>query len=699
MIRAAGILILDTTGKALFLKRGPGGDYPGAWCLPGGCLEDGEDAIDAAIRETNEESGFGANKSKLTLWTRSVSSRAPMPTVAPPVNVEATGGTITEQLQANMAAAISPPAPVIVTDNEVDFSTFVLTNTKQFVPVLGPIEAPEHVGYAWAPLDQPPQPLHPGVQIAIDRFSLDELGVAQAMASGRLTSPQRYENLWLFEMRITGTGVSYRLGLKEFVNRDESHYLNDHFLARCNGLPVILEHPKGILLNSKEFSKRVVGSIMLPYIKGTEVWGIAKIFDDETAALMQEHQLSTSPAVNWRNPDANNKVELEDGNKLLFEGKPSLLDHLAICPLGVWDKGGKPTGVTSIEASRGDSVMKVTLKRIEGETDEGYAARVAEAQSQIDQARGDAAILQTGKDNDNKVLADVLGGIKAMTAAVESVTGDIKSLKSRMDAAEDEKKGDKKADARKRADAFKFGARGDAEDDDKFKGRMDAEEETLRGDMEEAGEDKDKAKADAKARRDAFEKECAKGDADDDDGDDAKGDKGKRGDARGDAADTVIAELRARVETLQASIPKQPSDEEYGKFATVQARADAIMMGFGASASRPLQGETLDAYRRRLLNPIQLHHPDWAKANLMVAAADSAMLDLAEKQIYEAAAVVSRSPANVPVGTLREIPGRTRAGHVMSEFAGESKVWMSRFMPTGRAVQKINLNKGGQART
>lgn len=41
----------------LFLKRSGTGDRPGEWCLPGGTLEDGEEAADAATREAREEIG------------------------------------------------------------------------------------------------------------------------------------------------------------------------------------------------------------------------------------------------------------------------------------------------------------------------------------------------------------------------------------------------------------------------------------------------------------------------------------------------------------------------------------------------------------------------------------------------------------------------------------------------------------------
>ena len=56
-IRAAGVLILSKQGKVLFLKRGPGSDYPGCWAFPGGRQEGDESALQAAVRETREEAG------------------------------------------------------------------------------------------------------------------------------------------------------------------------------------------------------------------------------------------------------------------------------------------------------------------------------------------------------------------------------------------------------------------------------------------------------------------------------------------------------------------------------------------------------------------------------------------------------------------------------------------------------------------
>ncbi|MHB8372258.1 MAG: DUF2213 domain-containing protein [Thermoplasmataceae archaeon] len=200
-----------------------------------------------------------------------------------------------------------------------------------------------------------------------------ELDAARSMADGQLPSPQRYGNVWLFDVRITGTDTSYREALNEYVYRPPEHYLNDEFLARCNGLPVIVEHPKGAL-DAEEFRNRIIGTIFVPYIKGDEVWGIAKIFDEAGAELMLTTHGSTSPAVVFQRSDGNKTIEMEDGKHLLIEGIPSLLDHLAICKEGVWDKGHGPSGV-----NRGDQAMPETdgevIKKGIEETTEGKADR------------------------------------------------------------------------------------------------------------------------------------------------------------------------------------------------------------------------------------------------------------------------------------------------------------------------------------
>lgn len=389
-VRAAGILFQAADGRVLFLKRGDGGDFPGSWCIPGGHHEEGETILETAKREAREELGSLPEGEPVKL-SRFVAERE---------------------------------------GKRVDFTTFAVRVDETFEPKLNG----EHTGWAWALPSAPPEPLHPGCVCVMAKLGANELGIARLMAFDGLESPQRYGKMHLFDMRITGTGAAYRLNDDEFVWRDPSLCCNDEFLARCNGLPVVFEHPDKAILDSKEFSDRIVGTIMLPYIKGEEVWGIARIYDDETAEMLSNVQLSTSPGVVLTAADLDNKIELDSGKMLLVEGKPSLIDHLAICEQGVWDKAMAPKGVRLDSAKQG--------------------AGMAEEAEREEDKKADAA----KKDADDmpakiQAIADAVGKLSARMDAMDASKKDAAEEDEKKADAEDEKSEEKKADkAKKDAD-------------------------------------------------------------------------------------------------------------------------------------------------------------------------------------------------------------------------------------------------------
>lgn len=328
---ASGILFQSKRGRILFLRRGNGGDYAGYWCFPGGKQEDGETLADCAIRETLEETGHEVEVLGAP-FTRSVSQRAPLP--LNPQDPEGTGAE---------------------TPDEVDFTTYRVIGSDEFTPDLSD---GEHTAYSWATADGPPEPLHPGAAIAIARLGANELVVARMVADGRLVSPTKFENVTLYAMRVSGTGVSYRKGIDEFVWRDPKVWITQEMADRCAGVPVVFEHPERNTLNSEEFADRVVGAVMFGYVKpigdaatvpNPELWCVARIYDDEIIKLLDEEKMSTSPAVVFREPGSTSIIKLEDGTPVLIEGVPNLLDHLAICEKGVWDKGGSSDGVAQVD--------------------------------------------------------------------------------------------------------------------------------------------------------------------------------------------------------------------------------------------------------------------------------------------------------------------------------------------------------------
>lgn len=120
---AAGILYRSGDSVLLLLRSANAGDFPLHWGFPGGGIEEGETAEQAALRESQEEIGQ------------------------------------------------APTDPLCVIDYDDGFTTFGLNVAEPFAPVLNP----EHLGYVWAPLAALPQPLHPGVAATLAR--LPALGV------------------------------------------------------------------------------------------------------------------------------------------------------------------------------------------------------------------------------------------------------------------------------------------------------------------------------------------------------------------------------------------------------------------------------------------------------------------------------------------------------------------------------------------
>jgi len=638
MTKAAGILFVTADGKALFLKRGPSApDCAGCWDFPGGGREGDETAEQTALREAIEEVG------KIPAGTRVFHTRTRSP------RPETVGvGVGAAPLLPVQAAAPPSPVPSPAMSPDVDFTTFVQRVPEEFVPDIND----EHEGWAWAPISSPPEPLHPGCRIALERLSMDELGVARAIADGRLISPQRYENMTMFAIRITGTDVAYRNAIDEFVYRNPDNYLTDEFLARCNGLPVVWLrrsgdeegfHPKGSLLNSEEFGERVVGSIMLPYIAGNEVWGVAKIFDDAAAAEMEAKQLSTSPAVFFRNLSDNAKLKLEDGSTLLIEGKPSLLDHVCICEQGVWDKGRDPTGVRS--EARGDSAMTPEEKakadaeaKMKADAEAEEAKKKADAEKE-EKEKADAA-KKADEEKDKNPFADAM---KSMADSVAKIGDAVVKIGARVDSMED--------DAKKKADA-------------------EAEEKRKAGDPEQLKADKSRKDAEEKAAKEKADAEEA---------------EKKKADA------AALKTVSDRIDEVKGMLPKQMTDKDFHAVADSQARADSVFSLFGERAPIPLQGETASLYDRRVARQLVKHSPTWSKIDITSAAfADDAAFAIVRDQVFADAQKAAMSPSALPNGGLRMI-SKPSGGHIINEFHGDPDSWMGPMAgATRRFVTRIN---------
>lgn len=537
-VSAAGSLII-ADGNVLFLRRGNGGDHPGEFAFPGGHIEPGETPEDAARRETFEEAGYEPHK-------------------------------LIEIGKSD--------------DGAVEFTTYY-HECRPFEVAI----SDESTEYLWSPIGSWPEPLHPGCRFVLEsdafksirKAHMTETDLARAMVAGEYSSPQFFRNMWLFDIRITGTATSYRSKDEEYVYRPPENYLSDEFLARCNGLPVIVDHPKKATLDSQEFKKRIVGTVMLPYIKGDEVWAIARIYDEATATLMSQEQLSTSPSVVFRNPDVENTTAtLDGGQTLLIEGKPCLLDHIAICEVGVWDKGGPPSGVSTINVQESDMNEDVKAKA-DAEAKEELEAR----------AKADAEAKAKADAEEEKAKADSEKWDKLMSA-VDLLSKRVDSMceAKKADAmpADEMPVGDKKADSADEKDA------------------------------------KEKEAEAAKLKAEAREEEA-------------------KADAEKSALLARVSQLENLLVQTASLTPKPLTDADHAAFADAQAKADSVYSAFGKQAPRALNGEDVLAYKKRLAAPMKSHSSAWKNADLGKLEAD--VFAIAEEAIYADAAMAANSPA------------------------------------------------------
>lgn len=593
MIAAAGILYMARDGRVLLVQRSAEGDHAGEWGTPGGKIEPGETPAQAAIREAQEEVGadpaLAGDPDKLRQWTRR----------------QADG---------------------------VDWTAFLVPVDEPFEPTLNG----EHTDARWTHPSDAPEPLHPGAAVTLARIDMDELGVAQAVRDGDLTSPQRYENIALVALRITGTGMAYRQGLDEYVWRDPEIYLNDRFLARCQGLPVIVEHPKTNVLDSQEFADRVVGTIMLPYVKQNEVWGIARIYDASTIRMIERNRLSTSPAVVFRSTSANTTERMEDGSTLLIEGKPSLLDHLALCEQGVWDKGGEPAGVATTATNGEPPVSDIDAK----------PTPPIDPNAKADQHDQDVG----GK------LDQLLARLDGMASRLDAIEG-----------AGNPGGGTDPDPAPPVADAAAGSDGGEEFPPEIASMPRETAADRVRYDSACAGW---KAGMKAKADSAAKEAEAAK----------AKDELLAR-------ADSATKAMRAELDALKAQL-RPVAEDDAAALAAEQVRADAVYAAHGGAAGRPVQGESVLAYRRRLAGGLQKHSPAWKGIDL--ATLPEAALDVAASAIYADAAQAARNPADVPEGSLRELVSQDTTGRRIVSFVGEPSAWMRDFTANRRRVAGIS---------
>ncbi len=175
--------------------------------------------------------------------------------------------------------------------------------------------------------------------IGVNIRHMDSLkSLADQIQYGELDTPHILDNgSLLLALRITGTGVTMR-GDRPYL-RSKKQYLSSEFLDQCS-VPILLDHPPeevDFCITPESYNDLIVGHIKQAYIKGDEVWAIAHILGKKGIEAVQNHERpSTSPMVQTADFELDCGGVLEDFREI---------DHVALTPLGQWDKQKKPEGI------------------------------------------------------------------------------------------------------------------------------------------------------------------------------------------------------------------------------------------------------------------------------------------------------------------------------------------------------------------
>jgi hypothetical protein len=273
---------------------------------------------------------------------------------------------------------------------------------------------------------------------------------------------------------------------------------------------------------------------------------------------------------------------------------------------------------------------------------------LADAIKKMDALAGRMDALETGEGSKNPIKGDAA---KKSDDDDDDKKADATVPKNKIcDDEEEEKKDDssKKSDDDdddKKDDAFPV-KKADAKKSDDGELEIKHEPEEKKTDKR-----KDSKKSDAFPPKKADSK---KADDDDDKKDDDDDDK-KDDAAKADSVASLRRQMSDQAATIRRleSLMKPKSDDEHAAFADAQARADTVFNGFGQRAPRPLEGEALIDYRKRLATRLKSYSPVWKSVKFSQLPEEA--FGIAETQVYSDAIAAASNPTDLEAGELRQV--------------------------------------------
>ena len=267
----------------------------------------------------------------------------------------------------------------------------------------------------------------------------------------------------------------------------------------------------------------------------------------------------------------------------------------------------------------------------------------------------------------------------------------------RDDEAEDEEEEEKESKGDAKRDDDEGEAEPMASDDDRRKDRRkdakrdDAHRDDKRRDDDRRDDDDDRR--DDGRRKDAKRDDEAEDEEEKEERDDARRYDDKRDDAR---ADSMIRSLKREMEELRRSVrrPRIMTDDELNELSEKQGEWDKVAQMHGLRAARPLDGERIASYDRRMAKVFQKHSAKWKDADLSAMPIDAVTRIIAPEIRADAVTAAYRvDPAEG--GMQREVRRQDRTGRWISEFVGPVNAANGALAPFRMApmrVMGINTN-------
>lgn len=234
------------------------------------------------------------------------------------------------------------------------------------------------------------------------------------------------DDYFYIPVRITGSGYNLRKNKDDeliLADRNQAEFFSPAFIEHCKSLPIIVNHPqnKDMLHSQNLNDNAIIGNTIDAWIKGDELWGIARIYDKTLLDKIANGLIkSTSPGVRI--------VYANDSDPIVNTEIPYDINHLAFCEKGHWDKDGQSIGFDNSKHERIHISFNANDSALTNDN------KIDKLSPNLTNKKGEA-LMQTDNAND---IAPVVAGALGGAVAAKVVDGELE-IKHNADEQKDEK--------------------------------------------------------------------------------------------------------------------------------------------------------------------------------------------------------------------------------------------------------------------